>query len=180
MGEKRSLKGKHVDMLDAIARKMGVEPHEAFGHIVGRAHEEMFGSGGTQAGASAPSATSRAGEDPTTRKARHDTINAAAGAQDRSPEAKAKADAALDEVGEPHDGHDVEDSSNEHQDAPGSGRRNPLSMLKRWASTKDDDEDESEDEPAKKPAPAKAPLGGERWRGIQRQKRNSSMGKAQR
>lgn len=183
MAEKRSLKGAHVDMLDAIAKKLGVDPSEAFGRIVSAAHSKLI-EGEGQAGAPALSTTSRANEPPAARKSRHDATNQAAGAEDRSPEARAKADEALEQVGEPHDGHELEDSSNEHQDAPERGdRANPLAMIKRWANTAapDDDEDDEEDDEPKKPAPvAKVMLGGERSRELQRQRRVATHGRSQR
>lgn len=131
MGEQRKLKGKHVDMLDAIAKKLGVDPSEAFGHVVGRAHEQMFGAEGQEG------APNMEAKDPAN----------GGGLRKRSTGQES-----LDRIGEAHDGHVTEDSSNEIQDSPRArgGAPNPLA-IKKWAGTKAEDDDEEEDEPTKKP-----------------------------
>lgn len=154
-----TLKGRDVIKLQAIAAKTGKPYGECFAEIVGRAHEAMFGASEGEPGTPAPAPTSPANESPLDRKARHDAINAAAGAEDRSPKSMAKAQKTVEQVGEPHDGSATEDSSNEHQDSPvmKGSKPNPLavSAAKRWAASKDDDDEE--EEPKKKPVTPKKP-----------------------
>ena len=130
-----TLKGRDVIKLEAIAKKLGKSYTEAFADVVGRAHEQMFGEEQN-------------------------------GARTQTPEAKepaSKDSGALEQVGEAYDGHKLEDSSNEHQDAPRRGDRvNPLA-IKRWASVKAvGDEDE------------------ERQRSVVKQRQTLTRGRAQR
>lgn len=128
-----ALKGRYVDMLDAIAKKLNVDPSEAFGHIVGRAHKEMFGSA---AGQNAKPKSDAKQSEP---------------APSGDSSVKGTGQDALEQVGEPHDGHDLEDSSNEHRDAPNAtGAPNPLA-IKRWASVKGEDEEDERQRSVAKP-----------------------------
>lgn len=117
-----TLKGRDVDKLEAIAKKLGKSYTDCFAEIVGRAHEQMFGAA-EQDEAQKPGAKGPAKGDSSV---------------------KGEGQKALEEVGEAYDGHVTEDSSNEHQDAPQRGDRpNPLA-IKRWANVKDDDDEDEE------------------------------------